>query len=105
LKFAGGDDDLEIVFIQDADSGDGVGDVALTVDVLDDGGNDADDDDVDDIAGTGSQVTLDCAISAGTFVEGDYILVKITVQAKSGDTAESGDGARVSVPKIKYTKK
>jgi hypothetical protein len=104
-KFAGASDDLSLQAVQDADSGDGVGDCAITIDVLDSSGTDADDDSVDDEALTGSYATYDCAITGGSFSAGDQIVVKITVQAKSGDSTENGDGVRVTHPDLKYIPK
>lgn len=104
-KFPGASDDLTISAIQDADSGDGVGDMAITVDVLDDAGADADDDTIDDIALTNAFVALDCAITGGTFAKGDWITIKIGVTSKGGDASEAGDEASVSLPKIKYIPK
>lgn len=98
--FAGQADDLSLRFIQDADSGDGVGDVGLTVNVLDTSGTDCDDDSIAAVAGTGAYVTLDCAMDAGVFVAGDYIIVQLLVAEIVG--SEVGDGCRISIPKLKY---
>jgi hypothetical protein len=98
--FAGQADDLSLRFIQDGDSGDGVGDVGLSVNVLDTLGVDCDDDSIAAIAGTGAYVTLDCAMDAGTFVVGDYFIVQIIIAEIVG--SEAGDACRITIPKLKY---
>jgi hypothetical protein len=79
--------------------------MAITVSVIDSAGTDCDDDTINDIALTGAFVALDCAMNAGTFVAGDYITVEILVTSKGGNASEAGDGARVSIPKLKYMPK
>lgn len=98
--FAGQADDLELQFIQDGDSGDGVGDCTLTVNVIDTNGTNSDDNGIAAVDGTGAYVVLDCAIDAGAFVVGDYFVVQITIDENVG--SEAGDAVRVSIPKIKY---
>ena len=98
--FANQADDLELSFIQDGDSGDGVGDVGITVDVIDSAGTDSDDDSIAAVAGTGAFVVLDCAIDAGAWAVGDYFIVRITLDEIVG--SEAGDNCMVSIPKIKY---
>lgn len=98
--FANQGDDLELQFIQDGDSGDGVGDVSITVNLLDSLGVDSDDDSIVAVAGTAGFVVLDCAIDAGTFVVGDYFIVQIIIDEIVG--SEAGDACRVSIPKLKY---
>lgn len=98
--FAGQDDDLVIQFIQDADSGDGVGDCSLTVNVIDTAGTNSDDNDIAAVAGTAAYVELDCAIDAGAWAVGDYFVVQIQIDEIVG--TEAGDAVRVSIPRIKY---
>lgn len=98
--FAGQSDDVSVQAIQDADSGDGVGDLGISLDVTDSSGTAADDGSVANTALTGSFATYDCAITAGSFAAGDWIVVKISILEKG--TNENGDGAIVSLPKIKY---
>jgi hypothetical protein len=98
--FANQADDLVIQFIQDGDSGDGVGDVGITVDVIDTAGTDSDDDTIAAVAGTAGFVELDCAIDAGAWAVGDYFIVRITLDEIGA--SEAGDNCMVSIPKLKY---
>ena len=101
--FAGLADDLEISAYQDGDSGDGEGDIALTVQVLDTLGAVVDDGSIADVALTAAYVILDCPlVTAGAFVAGDYCTVVISVITTGGDVSEGGDDALVVLPKIKY---
>ena len=99
-QFAGQADDLVIQFIQDADSGDGVGDCTLTINIIDTNGTDSDDDSIAAVDGTAAYVELDCAIDAGVFAVGDYFVVQIIIDENVG--SEAGDAVRVSIPKLKY---
>jgi len=99
--FGGLADDLTIQFIQDADSGDGVGDLGLTIVVLDSLGNVVDDSSIAAVAGTAGFVTLDCPlVTAGTWTIGDYFVVQISI-AQIG-ACENLDGVRFTIPKLKY---
>ncbi len=98
--FAGQADDLVVQFIQDGDSGDGVGDCTLTINVIDTNGTNSDDNGINAVDGTGGYVELDCAIDAGAWVVGDYFVVQITIDENVG--SEAGDAVRVSIPKLKY---
>jgi len=102
-SFAGLADDLEIEAYQDGDSGDGEGDIALTVSVLDTSGTTVDDGSIADIALTAAYVALDCPlVTGGAFAVGDYCTVQISVITTGGDVSENGDDALVLFPKIKY---
>ncbi len=102
-KFEGIATDLVIQAYQDGDSGDGEGDIALTVAVLDTSGATVDDSSIADIALTAAYVALDCPlVTGGAFVAGDYITVQISVITKGADVSENGDDALVLFPKIKY---
>ena len=102
-KFEGIATDLVLRAYQDGNSGDGVGDIALTVAVLDTSGATVDDSSIDDIALTGAYVSLDCPlVTGGTFAVGDYIVVQISVITKAAGVSENGDDALVTIPKIKY---
>ncbi len=102
-KFEGIATDLVIRAYQDGNSGDGVGDIALTVAVLDTSGATVDDGSIADVALTAAYVSLDCPlITGGAFVAGDYITVQISVITTGADVSENGDDALVTFPKIKY---
>jgi len=98
--FAGQADDLVVQFIQDADSGDGVGDCTLTINVIDTAGTVSDDGGIAAVDGTGGYVVLDCAIDAGAWAVGDYFVVQIVIDENVG--SEAGDAVRVSIPLLKY---
>lgn len=102
-KFAGLADDIVVSAYQDGNSGDGVGDIALTVAVLDDAGTTVDDSSIADVALTAAYVALDAPlVTGGTFSHGDYITVQISVITTGADVSENGDDALVLFPKIKY---
>ena len=102
-KFLGGSDDLVIRAYQDGNSGDGEGDIALTVAVLDTSGATVDDSSIADIALTAAYVALDCPlVTGGAFIAGDYITVQISIITTGADVSENGDDALVTFPKIKY---
>ena len=99
-QFAGHADDVVVSFIQDGDSGDGVGDVSITVNVIDTAGTVSDDGGIAAVAGTAGYVVLDCAIDAGAWAVGDYFVVQIVIDEIVG--SEAGDAVRVSIPLVKY---
>jgi len=102
-KFAGLADDIVVSAYQDGNSGDGEGDIALTVAVLDTSGTTVDDSSIADIALTAAYVALDAPlITGGSFAHGDYITVQISVITKAAGASENGDDALVLFPKIKY---
>jgi hypothetical protein len=98
--FAGLADDLVVQFIQDGNSGDGVGDCSLTINVIDTNGTNSDDNGIAAVGGTAGFVELDCAIDAGAFAVGDYFVVQIIIDEIVG--SENNDAVRVSIPLIKY---
>lgn len=98
--FANQADDVVVSFIQDGDSGDGVGDCTLTINVIDTAGTVSDDGGIAAVDGTGAYVELDCAIDAGAWAVGDYFVIQIIIDENVG--SEAGDAVRVSIPKIKY---
>ena len=103
IAFAGLADDLIVQAIQDGVAIDAVGDVAITVVVLDTSGTVVDDGSIADVALTAAYVQYDCPLTTGgTFVAGDFIVVQVTIAAKGGLANEAADGARCTVPKIKY---
>ena len=102
-SFAGLADDLVIEAYQDVAAVDAVGDIALTVAVLDTVGTTVDDGSIADIALTAAYVALDCPlVTGGAFAVGDYITVQISVITTGGDVSENLDAALVLFPKIKY---
>lgn len=102
-SFAGHADDIVVSAYQDGDSGDGVGDIALTVGVLDTSGTTVDDGSIADIALTGAYVDHDAPlVTGGAFVAGDYCTVVISVITTGAMASENGDDALVILPKIKY---
>ncbi len=101
--FAGHADDIVVSAYQDGNSGDGEGDIALTVAVLDTSGTTVDDGSIADIALTAAYVDLDAPlVTGGTFVAGDYCVIQISVITTGGDVSENNDDALVLFPKIKY---
>jgi len=102
-KFEGIATDIVVSAYQDGNSGDGEGDIALTVAVLDSAGATVDDSSIADIALTAAYVALDAPlVTGGTFVHGDYITIQISIITKGADVSENGDDALVLFPKIKY---
>lgn len=96
--FGGLADDLVVRAIQDAG---GVGDLTITVVVLDSAGVVVDDGSITTIALTGAYVDYDCPlVTGGTFVAGDHITVQITLDATVAGAV--GDDGRITIPKLKY---
>lgn len=101
--FAGHADDIVVPAYQDGDSGDGVGDIAITVQVLDTAGAVVDDGSIADIALTGAYIDHDAPlVTGGAFVAGDYCVVQISVITTGAMASELGDDALVQLPRIKY---
>jgi len=96
--FGGLADDLVVRAIQDAG---GVGDLTITVVVLDTSGTVIDDSSIATIALTGAYANYDCPlVTAGAFVAGDHITVQITLDATVAGAV--GDDGRITIPKLKY---
>nr|BDI55215.1 MAG: hypothetical protein [uncultured archaeon] len=92
--FAGQADDISIRATQDLGASN---DSVITINAIDSGGNEIDDDSVAAQDLSNVFATYDCAIDAGAFVVGDHITIQITTTNPAND-----DDCMITIPKLKY---
>jgi hypothetical protein len=98
--FGGLADDLVVRALQDAVAS-LLGNLTITVVVLDSAGVVVDDSSIATIALTAAYANYDCPlVTGGTFVAGDHITVQITLDATVAGAV--GDDGRITIPKLKY---